>query len=66
MTKVAASKERVKFNILNLPLLGAWMFIMQIMVFGVICKWGNAWPQGYEMFFMLNSIEHEISTAHKN
>ena len=24
------------------------------------------WPQGYKTFFMLNSTEHEISTAHKN
>ena len=23
-------------------------------------------PRGYEMFFMLNLTEHEISTAHKN
>ena len=23
-------------------------------------------PQGYKTFFMLNSTEHEISTAHKN
>ena len=23
------------------------------------------WPQGYKTFFMLNSAEHEISTAHK-
>ena len=23
-------------------------------------------PQGYKSFFMLNSTEHEISTAHKN
>ena len=25
-----------------------------------------AWPRGYKTFFMLNSTEHEISTAHKN
>ena len=24
------------------------------------------WPQGYKTFFMLNSIEHKISTANKN
>ena len=24
------------------------------------------WPQGYKTVFMLNSTEHEISTAHKN
>ena len=24
------------------------------------------WPRGYETFFILNSTEHEISTAHKN
>ena len=24
------------------------------------------WPRGFETFFMLNSIEHEISTARKN
>ena len=23
-------------------------------------------PQGYKTFFMLNSTEHQISTAHKN
>ena len=23
------------------------------------------WPRGYKAFFMLNSTEHEISTAHK-
>ena len=23
-------------------------------------------PRGYKTFFMLNSIEYEISTAHKN
>ena len=23
-------------------------------------------PRGYKTFFMLNSIEHKISTAHKN
>ena len=23
-------------------------------------------PRGYKTFFMLNSTEHEISTAHKN
>ena len=26
----------------------------------------DAWPRGYDTFFMLNSTEHEISTAHKN
>ena len=26
----------------------------------------NTRPQGYKTFFMLNSTEHEISTAHKN
>ena len=25
----------------------------------------SAWPRGYKTFFMLNSTEHEISTAHK-
>ena len=24
------------------------------------------WPRGYKTFFVLNSAEHEISTAHKN
>ena len=24
------------------------------------------WPLGYKTFFMLNSTEHEISTAYKN
>ena len=24
------------------------------------------WPRGYKFFSMLNSAEHEISTAHKN
>ena len=24
------------------------------------------WPQGYKTFFMLNSVENEISTAYKN
>ena len=24
------------------------------------------WARGYKTFFMLNSIEHEILTAHKN
>ena len=24
------------------------------------------WPRGYKTFSMLNSAEHEISTAHKN
>ena len=26
---------------------------------------GNHLPRGYESFFMLNSTEHKISTAHK-
>ena len=26
----------------------------------------ETWRQGYKTFFMLNSTEHEISTAHKN
>ena len=26
----------------------------------------NTWPRGYKTFFVLNSTEHEISTAHKN
>ena len=26
----------------------------------------GSWPQGYKTLFMLNSTEHEISTAHKN
>ena len=26
----------------------------------------SSWPRGYKTFFMLNSTEHEISTAHKN
>ena len=26
----------------------------------------DVWPRGYKTFFMLNSTEHEISTAHKN
>ena len=35
------------------------------------CDWPvyisiKAWPKGYKTFFMLNSTEHEISTAHKN
>ena len=25
-----------------------------------------AWPRGHKTFFMLNSTEHEIPTAHKN
>ena len=25
----------------------------------------KTWPRGYKTFFMLNSTEHEISTAHK-
>ena len=25
----------------------------------------NTWPRGYKTFFMLNSTEHEISTAYK-
>ena len=25
----------------------------------------SIWPQGYKNIFMLNSTEHEISTAHK-
>ena len=30
-------------------------------------KYGSPlpWPQGYKTCFMLNSTEHEISTAHK-
>ena len=24
------------------------------------------WPRGYKTFFMLNSTEHKISTAHTN
>ena len=28
----------------------------------IIC---DLWPRGYKTFFMLNSTEHEISTAHK-
>ena len=24
------------------------------------------WPRGYKTFSMLNSTEHELSTAHKN
>ena len=24
------------------------------------------WPQGYKTFFMLDSTEHEIPTAHNN
>ena len=27
---------------------------------------GRTRPRGFKTFFMLNSIEHEISTAHKN
>ena len=26
----------------------------------------GTWPRGYKTFLMLNSAEHEISTAHKN
>ena len=26
----------------------------------------ESWPKDYNIFFMLNSTEHEISTAHKN
>ena len=26
----------------------------------------ETWPRGYETFFMLNSTEHQLSTAHKN
>ena len=25
---------------------------------------GKYWPRGYKTFFMLNSTEHKISTAH--
>ena len=28
--------------------------------------WDKYRPRGYKTFFMLNSAEHEISTAHKN
>ena len=28
--------------------------------------WIQIRPQGYKTFFMLNSAEHEISSAHKN
>ena len=28
-------------------------------------KSNEAWPRGYKTFFVLNSIEHEILTAHK-
>ena len=26
----------------------------------------DTWPRGYKTFFLLNSTEQEISTAHKN
>ena len=26
----------------------------------------RTWPQGYKTFFMLNSTDNEISTAHEN
>ena len=26
----------------------------------------RTWPRGYKTFFVLNSTEHEISSAHKN
>ena len=25
----------------------------------------KTWPRGYKIFFMLNSTEHEVSSAHK-
>ena len=28
-------------------------------------KQKQTWPRGYKTFFVLNSTEHEISTAHK-
>ena len=34
-------------------------------VCGLKVKLFLAWPRGYKTFFMLNSTEHEISTAHK-
>ena len=30
-----------------------------------INKWFVSWPRGYKTFLMLNSTEHEISSAHK-
>ena len=27
---------------------------------------GENWPRGYKTFFMLNSAEHEVSTAHNH
>ena len=35
-------------------------------IFCVPAKIQTIIPRGYKTFFMLNSIEHEISTAHKN
>ena len=26
----------------------------------------HTWPRGYKTFFMLNSTDHDISTAHEN
>ena len=37
------------------------MIVLVILPFDAI-----GWPRGYKTFFMLNSTEHEISTAHKN
>ena len=40
-------------------LLLIWIYSFLI----IIC---DIWPRGYKTFSMLNSTEHELSTAHKN
>ena len=30
-----------------------------------VAEYKDIWPRGYNFFFVLNSTEHEISTAHK-
>ena len=44
----------------------AWIYISQLLRVVLKTKAADTGPRGYKTFFMLNSTEHKISTAHEH
>ena len=52
-----------------ITLIVLWLLVFRVSsskCCGVACICDIYWPRGFKTFSMLNSFEHEISTAHKN
>ena len=55
------SKKTVLDQTTNLVVFRLHMLLLSSLILAAVI-----WSRGYKTFFMVNSAEHEISTAHKN